>query len=172
MKGKTANAARKEHSATGKGGIKVLERILLPFDGSETAKKAVDFAVKLLEKCACQVTLLAVVEEPAYPAFWSDGVIAPEVILPPPEEMRGELGKRAREMLEEASIQFKEAGLKSETKVRFGSPAREILQEAEDGGYDLVIMGSLGRGVLGGFFLGSVSNRVVHHARCPVLIVR
>ncbi|MDI6873789.1 universal stress protein [Candidatus Solincola sp.] len=150
----------------------MLERVLLPVDGSETSKKAVDFAVRLLEKSGCRVTLLAVVEEPAYAAFWSDGMIAPEVVLPPPEELRGELEKRAGRMLEESSTPVKEAGLEVETLVRFGSAASEILREAEEGGYDLVIMGSHGRGVLGGFLLGSVSNRVVHHARCPVLIVR
>lgn len=141
-------------------------------DGSETSKKAVDFAVRLLERSGCRVNLLAVVEEPAYAAFWSDGMVAPEVVLPPPEELRRELEKRAGEMLEETSKPLREAGLETEARVRFGSAAPEILREAEEGGYDLVIMGSHGRGVLGGFLLGSVSNRVVHHARCPVLIVR
>ncbi len=150
----------------------MIEKVLLPVDGSETAKKAVDFACKLLENSGCRVTLLAVVEEPAYAAFWSDGMIAPEVVLPPPEELRGELERRAGEMLVDTSKILEEAGLEMEAKVRFGNPAPEILKEAEEGGYDLVIMGSHGRGILGGFLLGSVSNRVVHHAKCPVLIVR
>ncbi|MBC7253821.1 MAG: universal stress protein [Actinobacteria bacterium] len=150
----------------------MLEKVLLPVDGSETSRKAVDFAVRLLEGSGCKVTLLAVVEEPAYAAFWSDGMIAPEVVLPPPEELRLELEKRAEAMLVDISSLLKGAGLKVEHRVRFGNAASEILREAEEGGYDLVIMGSHGRGVLGGFLLGSVSNRVVHHARCPVLIVR
>ncbi|MGQ9476038.1 MAG: universal stress protein [Actinomycetota bacterium] len=150
----------------------MLEKVLLPVDGSETSRKAVDFAVRLLGGSGCKVTLLAVVEEPAYAAFWSDGIIAPEVVLPPPEELRQELGKRAGKMLEEPTSALREAGLEVEARVRFGNPAPEILGEAGEGGYDLVIMGSHGRGVLGGFLLGSVSNRVVHHARCPVLIVR
>lgn len=150
----------------------MIEKVLLPVDGSETAEKAVDFSCRLLEGSGCRVTLLAVVEEPAYAAFWSDGMIAPEVVLPPPEELRAELEKRARNMLEEPSSMLRDAGMQVEAKVRFGSAAPEILAEAEEGGYDLVIMGSHGRGILSGFLLGSVSNRVVHHAKCPVLIVR
>ncbi len=150
----------------------MLEKVLIPVDGSETARKAVDFAAKLLERSARRVTLLAVVEEPAYTAFWSEGMIAPEVVLPPPEELRQELGKKAGEMLEEHASVLKEAGLDVEARVRFGNAASEIIREAQEGGYDMVVMGSHGRGILSGFLLGSVSNRVVHHARCPVLIVR
>ncbi len=150
----------------------MLEKVLLPTDGSDTAQKAIDFAVKLLEGSGCKITLLSVVEEPVYSAFWSDGLIAPEVLMPPPEELRAELDKRAEEMLAESAEPLRAAGLETQPKIRFGNTAAEILQEAEEGGYDMIVMGSHGRGVLGGFLLGSVSNRVVHHAKCPVLIVR
>ncbi len=150
----------------------MIEKVLIPTDGSETAEKAVAFAVKLLQGTACGVTLLSVVEEPVYSAFWSDGLIAPEVIMPPPEELREELDKRAEEMLAESAAPLRAAGLQVTPKVRFGNTAAEILQEAEEGGYDMIVMGSHGRGMLSGFLLGSVSNRVVHHAPCPVLIVR
>ncbi len=150
----------------------MLEKVLLPTDGSDTAQKAIDFAVELLEGSGCKITLLSVVEEPVYSAFWSDGLIAPEVLMPPPEELRAELDKRAEEMLAESAEPLRAAGLETQPMIRFGNTAAEILQEAEEGGYDMIVMGSHGRGVLGGFLLGSVSNRVVHHAKCPVLIVR
>jgi nucleotide-binding universal stress UspA family protein len=126
----------------------------------------------MLEGSSSCVTLLAVVEEPVYSAFWSDGLIAPEVLLPPSGELREELDRRAEEMLAESAEPLRAAGLEAQPRIRFGNTAAEILAEAEEGGYDLIIMGSHGRGVLGGFLLGSVSNRVVHHAKCPVLIVR
>jgi nucleotide-binding universal stress UspA family protein len=150
----------------------MLDKVLLPTDGSETAAKAVAFAARLLGNTACKVTLLSVVEEPIYSAFWSDGLIAPEVLMPPPEELREELDKKAEEMLKESTAPLREAGIEVQPKVRFGNPATEIIQEVEEGGYDMVVMGSHGRGALGGFLLGSVSNRVAHHATCPVLIVR
>jgi len=150
----------------------MLDRVLLPTDGSETANQAIAFAARLLGNTSCKVTLLSVVEEPVYSAFWSDGLIAPEVLMPPPEEMRGELDAKAEEVLKESAEPLRDAGVEVQAKVRFGNPAGEILREAEEGGYDMVVMGSHGRGALGGFLLGSVSNRVAHHAKCPVLIVR
>lgn len=150
----------------------MLDKVLLPTDGSETAEKAIIFTAKLFGNTSCKVTLLSVVEEPVYSAFWSDGLIAPEVLMPPPEELREELDKRAEEMLAESAQPLRDAGLEVTPMIRFGNPATEILQEAEDGGYEMIVMGSHGRGALGGFLLGSVSNRVTHHANCPVLIVR
>ncbi len=150
----------------------MIDKVLLPTDGSETADKAIRFAARLFANTSCKVTLLSVVEEPVYSAFWSDGLIAPEVLMPPPEELREELDQRAEEMLAESARPLRDAGLEVLPKIRFGNPAAEILQEDEEGGYEMIIMGSHGRGALGGFLLGSVSNRVTHHAKCPVLIVR
>ncbi len=150
----------------------MIDKVLLPTDGSETADKAIAFAARLLGDTSCKVTLLSVVEEPVYSAFWSDGLIAPEVLMPPPEELREELDQRAEEMLAESAKPMRDAGLEVQPLIRFGNSAAEILQEAEEGGYDMIVMGSHGRGALGGFLLGSVSNRVAHHAACPVLIVR
>lgn len=150
----------------------MLDKVLVPTDGSETANRAIAFAARLLGNTSCKVTLLSVVEEPVYSAFWSDGLIAPEVLMPPPEELREELDQRAEEVLKESAQPLRDAGLEVQAKVRFGNPANEIVQEAEEGGYDMIVMGSHGRGAIGGLLLGSVSNRVMHHAPCPVLIVR
>ncbi len=150
----------------------MLDKVLLPTDGSDTAEKAIAFAARLFGNTSCKITLLSVVEEPVYSAFWSDGLIAPEVLMPPPEELREELDRRAEEMLAESAQPLRDAGLDVRSKIRFGNSAAEVLQEAEEGGHDMIVMGSHGRGALGGFLLGSVSNRVAHHAKCPVLIVR
>lgn len=150
----------------------MLEKVLLPTDGSETADKAVAFAARLLGGTSCRVTMLSVIEEPVYSSFWSDGLVAPEVIMPPPPEMQEELSRRAEAMMQESTKTLEEAGLEVERKVRMGHSAAEILLELEEGGYDMVIMGSHGRGKLGGFLMGSVSDRVANHADCPVLIVR
>jgi len=53
-----------------------------------------------------------------------------------------------------------------------GQPADEICKKAKDGGYDLLVMGNRGLGEIKGYLMGSVSNRVIRHAVCPVLIVR
>ncbi len=150
----------------------MIDKVLLPTDGSEEAEKAIAFAARLFANTSCKVVLLSVVEEPVYSAFWSDGLIAPEVLMPPPEELREELDKRAEEMLAESAKPLRDVGLEVIPKIRFGNSAGEILQECEEEDYEMILMGSHGRGALGGFLLGSVSNRVAHHAKCPVLIVR
>jgi nucleotide-binding universal stress UspA family protein len=150
----------------------MLDKILLATDGSEAADKAIAFAIRLVENTSCRVTLLSVVEEPVYSTFWSDGLIAPEVLLPAPEQLREELDERAEEMLKDSLEPLRKAGIDAEAKVRFGNPAGEILKEGEESDYDMIVLGSHGRGALGTFLLGSVSNRVAHHANCPVLIVR
>ena len=58
------------------------------------------------------------------------------------------------------------------TEVLCGPPAQEIVQQAEDWGADLVVVGSHGYGFWSRALLGSVSNSVVHHAPCSVLVVR
>lgn len=157
---------------TGQGGGTMLKRVLIPTDGSETAGKALHFASQLLERSGCRIVLLSVVEEPVYSTLWSDGLIAPEVVVPPPHVLREKLEEQASSVLEEAARHLREAGIDAEIKVRFGHPAGEILQELEEEDYDLVVVGSHGHGPLRGLLLGSVSNRVAQHAPCPVLIVR
>jgi nucleotide-binding universal stress UspA family protein len=150
----------------------MLDKILIATDGSEAADKAIAFALKLVENTSCRVTLLAVIEEPVYSAFWSDGLIAPEVFMPAPEQLREQLDERAEEMLKDSLTPLRNAGIEAQAKVRFGNPAGEILMESEEGAYDMIVVGSHGRGALGTFLMGSVSNRVAHHSKCPVLIVR
>ena len=63
------------------------------------------------------------------------------------------------------------AGVPYAFRLETGHPAEVIVRLAETDGFDLVVLGSRGLGGVKEFLLGSVSNRVSHHARCPVLIV-
>jgi nucleotide-binding universal stress UspA family protein len=62
--------------------------------------------------------------------------------------------------------------LKISTELREGRPADQIVMAAEEGGFDLIVLGHRGLGKVKEFFLGSVSDRVADEARCPVLIVK
>ena len=149
----------------------MLERVLLATDGSEYSGKAIAFAARLLENTSCRLTLLTVIEEPVYP-MPQDEITPPLENIPPYEDMREAFLDGAETMLEREQVPLREAGIAMETTVRFGHPAAEILGELEEGDYEMVIVGSHGHGVLGEVLLGSVSYRVSHHAKCPVLIVR
>jgi nucleotide-binding universal stress UspA family protein len=63
-------------------------------------------------------------------------------------------------------------GAKFDKKLEFGNPAETIINVAEKGKYDLIIVGKRGLSTVKRFFLGSVSDDVSHHAKCSVLIVR
>ena len=149
----------------------MLEKLLLATDGSEYSNKAITFTARMLEDTPCKVTLLTVFEEPVYP-MPQDEITPPLQTIPPYEDMREAFLDGAEAMLEMSKAPLLEAGVEVETKVRFGHPATEILSELEEGGYEMIIMGSHGRHVLGEVLLGSVSYRISHHAKCPVLIVR
>lgn len=149
----------------------MIEKVLVAVDGSEPSGRAVSFASELLRGRDVEVTVLYVVEEPGYVGVWADGLMSPEVIVTPPE-IRKELENRAERVLEEARNAMEGKGLKVRTKVRWGNPAAEIIDEARTGDYDLVVLGTHGHGALRGFLMGSVSDRVARHANCPVLLVR
>ncbi len=67
---------------------------------------------------------------------------------------------------------MKVQGIPVETRLKQGVPAEELLRAAVDEKVDLIVLGSRGLSQVRAFFLGSVSDKVSHHARCPVLIVK
>ncbi|MBC7228813.1 MAG: universal stress protein [Actinobacteria bacterium] len=149
----------------------MLEKVLLATDGSQYSDKAASFAARLLGNTPCKLILLTVFEEPVYP-MPHDEITPPLEAIPPYEDIHEAFLDDAEALLNDAQAPLLKAGVEVETKVRFGHPAAEILGELEEGGYEMIIMGSHGHGVFGEVQLGSVSYRISHHAKCPVLIVR
>ena len=139
----------------------MFDRILVPVDGSDYSFKAVKAAASIAEKYNSRVTLLYVVDVPVRNPHYS-----PEMSMIP-ERVIDDLEQEGKNILAKAAAEFK---TKVIDLVRVGHPAGEILNEAENG-YDLIVIGSRGLGELKGFLLGSVSDRVSHHARCPVMII-
>jgi len=129
-----------------------LSKILVAVDGSESAEKALEYAVQLAKKHKAKVTLLNVGES--------------KIFGLKPEVARG-IGES---ILSDAAAKVK--GLKLNTKLEFGNPPETIIEVAEKRNYDLIVVGSRGLSSVKRFFLGSVSDDVSHHAKCSVLIVR
>jgi nucleotide-binding universal stress UspA family protein len=140
------------------------ESIVVAFDGSEPSVRAVNVALDLASRFHSRVTLLSVVPPPA-PAY--TGIATPPTV---------ELEDMERPFLEAADLQkarLEKAGIPHvRVELRRGSPGREILQFLEDRPPDLLVIGARGLSELGRVFLGSVSDLVVHHAHCPILVVR
>jgi len=141
----------------------MFRKILLPVDGSQGSLKAARVAGEIARRFDSEVTILHVQH---LPATGMAGMVAPD---------RGTaeaLEAAAREVLRVAreSLGLPEDRLNE--KALLGHPAEVICRVAEEGDYNLIVMGSRGLSEVRAFFLGSVSDKVSHHAPCPVLIVR
>jgi len=134
-------------------------RTLLATDGSEDAVLAARAAIDLAIKTGSELHV----------AHAWQGV--PSVRFE--SFVRAHLELQARGLLVEQTARAEDAGAKvGGTHLREGSAVDEVLDLAEEVGTDLIVMGSRGRGPVKRLVLGSVSEGVVHHARCPVLVLR
>lgn len=137
-------------------------RILVPVDFSEHGQRSMEHACDLARSLSAEVVLFHVFERPTPPKVpATDG------------RLRAYLAESldaARARLTELAAA--EAGVRIRAVTVEGQPAREILAAIRDEGCDLVCMGSHGRGALAEVLMGSVTERVLHHASCPVLVVR
>ncbi len=140
---------------------------LLATDGSEHSLRAAQRAAELL-RSADQVTLLTVVTEvPGDDAGGFEGsVYSPEEM----ERMWNAELAEAREELERTAAALTTAPV--EKRIEVGDVAKTICRIAEEVHVDVIVVGSHGRTGLERLFLGSVSEHVVRHAPCPVLVVR
>ena len=135
------------------------EKVLLATDGSKDAALAARAAVDVCEGTGAELHVVHV---------WFN---VPTARLKP--FMRSELEKLGNELLEEGVKRVEDAGgLVTDTHLVEGRAADEILDLTGQIGADLVVIGSRGLGTVGRIALGSVSETVIHHSRCPVLVLR
>lgn len=140
-----------------------LKNILVPIDFSDCSKKALCYALPLAKEHQAAITLLYVAP-PAYGAAEYTGVDYAQLIETIRVGGEKELNKWAADEV------F--AGISTETVVRVGSPAPEIVKVARELPADLVVISTHGRTGLKHVFLGSVVEQVVQRAPCPVFVVR
>jgi nucleotide-binding universal stress UspA family protein len=140
-----------------------LNHILVPVDGSKQALDAVKRAVYIASLNQAEVTLLCVVDLNKEVASFEQVSLSGYV----PAEIKEGAYKLLLELLHEIPVEVKTAD-----KVLVSDPAETIVEEAESGSYDLVVMGSRGFSPLKGLLMGSVSQYVLQHVHCPVLVVR
>lgn len=151
----------------GEGTDVTMMRMLVATDGSPHAIKAAEVAARLARELrGAEVTLVNVGQIPAIVAGGpGDGMIDFSAF----EKALAEAGQA---ILRETLHTFAGVDAPVKTVYRLGEPVWEIIGLAKEIQADLIVMGSRGRGQLGGLILGSVSERVLHAAHGPVLIVR
>ena len=143
---------------------KVLRKILIATDGSKAAKKAVDFGVQIAGLSGAKVYAVYVIDTTPYYSIPLDKVWSKEVY-----EQLETMGNEITSDVEKAA---KAAGLEAESLVLKGDPAERIIKFAEEQSVDMIVVGSHGIGEFERLVIGSVSEKVVRHAKVPVLVVR
>lgn len=144
------------------------KKILVPYDGSEHAKKALSQAIDLAAAGEGKLYVVSVCNIVSVMSNFDQVSIAEGCLT---TQLSQDLEKQCRGDLEEAKSLIPE-GVEAETLFEVGSPGPVLLQMADELGCDLVVMGSRGLGPLKGIFMGSVSSYLVSRAKCPVLIAK
>ena len=141
--------------------------IVVGTDGSETAGEAVRQAIELARSLGATLQIVSAYEPVADSRLREEAQQVPDDLqwmVNPREDVEATL-RGAKELAEEA-------GVSVETFARQGDPADAILDVAEEKSSDLIVVGNKGMTGAKRFLLGSVPNKVSHHAPCSVLIIR
>ena len=145
----------------------MFEAIVVGTDGSETAGKAVARAVELAGATGGRLLIVSAFAPVSGSRLRDESQQAPadlQWMINPREDVDS--------TLEEAAEQARDAGIEPEVFARQGDPADAILDVAEEQRADLIVVGNKGMTGAKRFLLGSVPNKVSHHAPCSVLIIR
>ncbi len=138
------------------------KKILVPTDGSENTKAAVRKAMELAKVAGGSVTALYVLDQ--------SGLAS----LPPTDNsvvnVYNMMKSEAKDAVDFVRDLGAEEGVEVDVVVKDGIPFKAIIEESA--GYDVVVMGTLGRTGMSKFVMGSVAERVVRGAACPVMVVR
>jgi nucleotide-binding universal stress UspA family protein len=143
---------------------KPYSQILIASDGSKSAEDAASLGIKFGRQYGAKVYAVYVISITTYDTVFLDESWSIEQC----EECK-KIGHRATSSVVEKA---KFAGLEAESVILKGSPAEKILDFADEHDIDLIVVGSLGKSGIERFALGSVSEKVVRHAKTPVLVVR
>ncbi len=139
---------------------KKIKKILVPIDGSKNSIRGLDNAISIAR--ACQATITGIYILPVYPRNLADAVI-PYFYHPERE---------AKKFLADAKKRCAQKGILFKSKIIWGSPTCEIQDMAKSKKFDLIVIGARGLGSVKEFFLGSVSNAIVHKSKIPVMVVK
>ncbi len=149
--------------------FEVISKILVAFDGTKCAERALDFGLDLAEKYSAEVLILNVLEMPTYGS--------PDDPLAMSAGMAGFMKDLRKAHEGFLASGFEKAtrtktNVKVTTELREGDPPAQIVIAAKEGGFDVIVVGHGGESRMRELFLGGTSERVAHQARCAVIIVK
>jgi nucleotide-binding universal stress UspA family protein len=148
-----------------------IKKILVPVDFSEGAKPALALAASMARTFGASIDLLHVWQPPPLIPF--PVVIVPSASESTPINMEELARTTAGAQMKELAARLRDQGVAEvRSRVAIGSPAHEIVELAALGHFDLIVVGTHGRTGVAHAVLGSVAEKVVRRASCPVLTVR
>ena len=140
-----------------------IERILVPIDFSESSMKALDEAVEFNRPYGAELILMFAVERGYYES---------PLLVPDSGGLLEQQARAAEQRLEEIRAKLTADGIKCRSLVEFGAPYQAIVDAATKVGASLIVMSTHGRTGLAHVLFGSVAERVVQYASCPILLLR
>ena len=139
-----------------------IRKILVPIDFSEHSQKALRYALAFAAQFDAEVTLVHIVEQMVYPGDW----------MYPPLAVSDFANEKREQMIERLRALDAGSGIKTQHMVRLGRAWQEVTEIAREQKADLIILATHGYTGLKHALLGSVAEKIVRHAPCPVLSVR
>lgn len=154
-------------------GEATLQSIIVALDGSELSELALPPAFDLAQAMNVEVVLVRAFELPATAYYRADDSVGGKAFIPSYEELVAAMGLEAREYLDAKTKEARSQGLeKVRSQVLQGAAADEIINLARNTHGSLIAMCTHGRSGLKRWMIGSVTEKVVHHAETPILIIR
>lgn len=139
----------------------MFKKILVPYDGSHHSERALETAIHMAKGDSAAIHVIYAYDK--LPNYLGE---------PNLQEVLNRVTEAAQALMESAAQKAHDQGISITTDVLEGPAAEAILRVAEAEEFDLIIMGSRGLGHLKGLLMGSVSERVMHQAKIPVMIMR
>jgi universal stress protein A len=144
-----------------------IHRILVPLDFSPASDRALAYAVALSTEFGAPLYLLHVIEDRLITGPWPS-----EVYLGELPKLREDLVKDAERRMRQCLESLAADGITATGEVLIGGPSHVIIEQAAEVNADLLVMGTHGRTGITHLLIGSVAERVIRHAPCPVFVVR
>ncbi|GBD26688.1 TRAP-T-associated universal stress protein TeaD [bacterium HR30] len=146
------------------------QHILVTTDFSEAGDRAIPHAFRMAadhhaEVILCHVIEPLIVPNPLYAQYYPGELLSPDVLARAQEDARAALEERVPREEPLAQVRYR-------CVIGQGTPVEEIIRIAQEEGVDLIVIATHGHTGLKHLLMGSVAERVIRHARCPVLVVR
>jgi nucleotide-binding universal stress UspA family protein len=155
----------------------LFEKILVPLDGSDHSLKALEIAVQVAKRFSGKISLIHVYSVAVMPIITPEPTTLPPPMIPvmtPAEVAKAIEAVRnaGASILSDGEQKVEAEGIQVETLLKEGHTVQEIIKTAKEGKFDLIVIGGRGISKIRELLLGSVTDGVIHHAACPVLVTK